>query len=117
MIKGRLGYDDSLDVFGVHGVGGAAGVVILAFLATPGLTGQNGGLLDGNADLLFFQGIATLAVAIYTIVVTLVLLVLVDRLLGLRVSADEEEHGLDLTQHGQRGYIMGEGELIGLLPK
>ena len=117
LIKGKLGYDDSLDVFGVHGVGGAAGVLALGFLATPGLTGQAGGLLDGNADLLFSQAIATAAVAIYTVVVTLALLVLVDRFLGLRVNADEEEHGLDLTQHGQRGYIMGEGELIGLLPK
>jgi Amt family ammonium transporter len=117
LIKGRLGYDDSLDVFGVHGVGGAAGVLALGFLATPSLTGQAGGLVDGNADLLLFQGIASAAVAVYTVVVTLALLVLVDRFLGLRVNADEEEHGLDLTQHGQRGYIMGEGELIGLLPK
>ena len=50
-------------------------------------------------------------------IVTPLLLVLVDRFLGLRVNPDEEELGLDLTQHGQRGYIMGEGELIGLLPK
>jgi Amt family ammonium transporter len=117
LIKGKLGYDDSLDVFGVHGVGGAAGVLALGFFAAPSLTGQAGGLVDGNADLLLFQAIATAAVAIYTVVVTLALLVLVDRFLGLRVSADEEEHGLDLTQHGQRGYIMGEGELIGLVPK
>jgi ammonium transporter, Amt family len=117
LIKGRLGYDDSLDVFGVHGVGGTAGVVALGFLATPGLAGQNSGLLYGNADLLFSQAIATTAVAVYTVVVTLAILALVDRFLGLRVNPEEEEHGLDLTQHGQRGYIMGEGELIGLYPK
>jgi Amt family ammonium transporter len=61
--------------------------------------------------------IATAAVAIYTVVITVLLLLLVDRFMGLRVNPDEEEHGLDLTQHGQRGYIMGEGELIGLIPK
>ena len=113
LIKGKLGYDDSLDVFGVHGIGGLAGVLALGVLATPALTGQAGGLLDGNADLLLAQAIATAAVAVYTVVVTLLLLVVIDRLLGLRVSAEEEELGLDLTQHGQRGYMMGEGELIG----
>ena len=86
-------------------------------MATPGLAGQNSGLLFGNADLLLSQGIASTAVAIYTVVVTLAILAVVDRFLGLRVNPEEEEHGLDLTQHGQRGYIMGEGELIGLYPK
>jgi ammonium transporter, Amt family len=113
LIKGKLGYDDSLDVFGVHGIGGLAGVLALGVLATPALTGQAGGLLDGNADLLLAQAIATAAVVVYTVVVTLLLLVVIDRLLGLRVSAEEEELGLDLTQHGQRGYMTGEGELIG----
>jgi Amt family ammonium transporter len=114
LLKGRLGYDDSLDVFAVHGIAGLAGVLGLGVLAVPALTGQAGGLLDGNADLLLAQAIATAAIAAYTIVVTLGLLVLIDRLIGLRVSAEEEELGLDLTQHGQRGYMMGEGELIGI---
>jgi ammonium transporter, Amt family len=113
LIKGKLGYDDSLDVFGVHGIGGLAGVLALGVLATPALTGQAGGLLAGNADLLLAQVIAAAAVAIYTVAVTLLLLLVIDRFLGLRVSAEEEELGLDLTQHGQRGYMMGEGELIG----
>jgi Amt family ammonium transporter len=116
-IKGRLGYDDSLDVFGVHGVGGLAGVLALGVVAAPALTGTAGGLLDGNVDLLSAQAIATAVVTVYTIGVTFVLLVVIDRLLGLRVSADEEELGLDLTQHGQRGYIMGERELIGVEPR
>jgi Amt family ammonium transporter len=109
LLKGKLGYDDSLDVFGVHGIGGLAGVIGLGFLAAPSLTGGAGGLLSGNANLLFAQATAAIAVGIYTIVVTLALLWLVDRLLGLRVSAEEEDLGLDLTQHGQRGYMMGEG--------
>ena len=61
--------------------------------------------------------IAVAAVAGYTVVMTLILLTLLDRLMGLRVSAEDEELGLDLTQHGQRGYMMGEGELIGIVPK
>ena len=114
LVKGKLGYDDSLDVFGVHGVGALVGVLALGVVATPALTGGAGGLLNGNADLLFAQAIAVAAVAVYTVVVTLAILVLLDRFLGLRVSAEEEDLGLDLTQHGQRGYMMGEGELIGI---
>jgi Amt family ammonium transporter len=114
LLKGRLGYDDSLDVFGVHGIGALAGMLSLAILAAPALTGGEGGLLSGNADLLLAQGIAVLAVTAYTIVVTMAILILLDRVIGLRVSAEEEDLGLDLTQHGQRGYMMGEGELIGI---
>ncbi len=113
MFKGKLGYDDSLDVFGVHGVGALVGLVALGFVATPQLAG-NGGLLAGNANLLFSQAIATLAVTLYTVVVTVAILLLLDRALGLRVNIDDEELGLDLTQHGQRGYMMSEGELIGV---
>ena len=68
----------------------------------------------GNAELLFAQVSATIAVAIYTVVVTTILLLVIDRLIGLRVTAEEEDLGLDLTQHGQRGYMMSEGELIGI---
>jgi ammonium transporter, Amt family len=114
LLKGKLGYDDSLDVFGVHGIGALVGVLALGVVATPALTGGAGGLLNGNADLFFAQAIAVAAVTTYSVVVTLVLLALVDRFLGLRVSAEEEDLGLDLTQHGQRGYMMGEGELIGI---
>jgi ammonium transporter, Amt family len=114
LVKGKLGYDDSLDVFGVHGVGALVGVFALGVLAMPALTGGDGGLFFGNADLLFAQAIAAVAVAVYTVGVTLAILVILDRTLGLRVSAEEEDLGLDLTQHGQRGYIMGEGELIGI---
>ena len=117
LVKGKLGYDDSLDVFGVHGVGAIVGVLSLGVLATPSLTGGAGALLDGNADLLFAQAIALAAVSVYTIVMTLILLTLVNRFMGLRVSAEDEDLGLDLTQHGQRGYMMGEGELIGIVPK
>jgi Amt family ammonium transporter len=113
-LKGKLGYDDSLDVFGVHGIGGLAGALCLGLVATPTLTGGAGGLFSGNADLLLAQAIATVSVAGYTVLATLAVLIALDRTIGLRVSVEEEEIGLDLTQHGQRGYIMGEGELIGI---
>jgi Amt family ammonium transporter len=117
LIKAKLGYDDSLDVFGVHGIGGIAGLLALGILAAPELTGNPGGLVAGNANLLLAQVLAILAVTIYTLGTTLLLLIVVDRLVGLRVSAEEEELGLDLSQHGQRGYMMGEGELIGGEPE
>ncbi len=63
------------------------------------------------------QAIAVAAVTLYTVVATVGILLLLDRTLGLRVGADEEDLGLDLTQHGQRGYIMEEEELIGIAPK
>jgi ammonium transporter, Amt family len=113
-IKGKMGYDDSLDVFGVNGVGALVGTLALGFVAAPALTRGAGGLLNGNANLLFAQVIAVVAVAVYTIVVTVAILTILDRLVGLRVSPEEEDLGLDLTQHGQRGYMMGEGELIGI---
>jgi Amt family ammonium transporter len=116
LIKSKFGYDDSLDVFGVHGIGGIVGVLALGFAAAPELAGNAGGLLAGNANLLLAQVLAIVAVTIYTAVTTWLLLTVVDRSLGLRVSAEEEELGLDLTQHGQRGYMMGEGELIGGMP-
>jgi Amt family ammonium transporter len=108
VIKGRFGYDDSLDVFGVHGVAGIAGVLAVGVMATASLTGGPGGLLEGNADLLLAQAIAALVVTIYTVVVTAIIVLLIDRTVGFRVGADDEDLGLDLTQHGQRGYIMEE---------
>ncbi len=114
LVKGRLRYDDSLDVFAVHGIGGIAGSLAVGVLATSDLTGRTGGLFDGNADLLLAQAIAVAAVTLYTLVATVLILLLIDRTLGFRVSADDEDLGLDLTQHGQRGYIMEEEDLIGL---
>ena len=114
MLKGKLGYDDSLDVFGVHGVGGMFGALGVGVLAVAGISGGNpAGLLAGNPGLLGKQAISVLAAFAYSFIVTFVLLKLVDALVGLRVTTEEEEIGLDLTQHGERGYIMGIGELMG----
>ena len=112
LLKGKFGYDDSLDVFGVHGVGGAFGALAVGVLARAGISGDVSGLLDGNPKQLGYQAISLVAAAAYSFSVTFVILKLVDLVIGLRVTAEEEEIGLDLTQHGERGYIMGVGELM-----
>ena len=111
LLKGSLGYDDSLDVFGVHGVGGAFGALAVGLLAKASVGGADG-LLFGNPGQLGSQAISLAAAGGYSFVVTFAILKVVDLAVGLRVPADEEELGLDLTQHGERGYIMGVGELM-----
>jgi Amt family ammonium transporter len=106
--KRRLGYDDSLDVFGVHGVGGVAGAVAAGLLADPAVDPGVVGLFQGEADLIGAQLLGAAVVAAYTLLVTAGLLLIVDRTLGLRVAPEAEELGLDLAEHGQRGYILGE---------
>jgi Amt family ammonium transporter len=106
-LKQRLKIDDSLDVFPVHGVGGALGTLLAAVFASAGLGVFSGqGLAEGMTIASQFQVqlIGVLASGIYTALVTFILLKLIDRMLGLRVSQDEETEGLDLTQHNERGY-------------
>ncbi len=116
LCKGILGYDDSLDVFGVHGVGGAFGALAVGIFAAAnvGGIGNEGGLLSGNASLLGKQATSLVAAASYSFAVTFCLLKLIDATIGLRVTEEHEEIGLDLSQHGERGYIMGANELGGL---
>ncbi len=104
-LKGRLGVDDALDVWGVHGVGGTWGALATGLFATVAVNsaGANG-LLFGNPDLLWKQGIAVLVSWVYSAVVTWLLLQVVDVTVGLRVAEDEEVLGLDATQHGESAY-------------
>ncbi len=106
MLKGKLGYDDALDAFGIHGVGGALGAVLTGVFAAEVWGGTNG-LIDGNSSLLIENIIGVLAAAAYSIVVTLVLLKVIDATIGLRVSKDMENEGLDTNLHGEEGYHMG----------
>ena len=105
MAKNRLGYDDSLDVVGVHGVGGTWGALATGLLASKAINdaGDNG-LFFGNPGLFGVQVVAVLATWVYAFVVTLVLLKILDWTMGLRVSDEEEEMGLDLSQHSETGY-------------
>ena len=105
MIKPLLGYDDSLDAFGIHGVGGMWGALATGLFATKVVNpAGNDGLFFGNAGLLFTQLIAVIVTAVYALVVTLILLKVIDWTIGLRVSEEDEVMGIDLTQHGESGY-------------
>ena len=107
VVKNKLGYDDSLDAFGVHGVGGMLGVLLVGFWATKAVNpaGANG-LFYGDARQLLLQLIAVVAVAAYSFVLSWALLKLVDKVVGLRVSEDHENIGLDLTQHSESAYTL-----------
>ncbi|WP_187344869.1 ammonium transporter [Cystobacter ferrugineus] len=105
LLKEKLHYDDSLDAWGVHGVGGLLGALLVGVFSQAALNPAGAdGLLQGNPALLGKQALAVLAVGAYTAVVTLVLLKLVDKLVGLRVTEEEERMGLDSTQHGEAAY-------------
>lgn len=101
-LKRKLGYDDSLDVFGVHAVGGIVGAILTGAFAAPALGGF-GTVEDIPAQLwVQFEGVAFTVV--YTAVVTFVILKVIDLVMGLRVSEEEETIGLDLALHNERGY-------------
>jgi Amt family ammonium transporter len=104
-LKHRLGYDDSLDVAGVHGVGGFVGTVLIGLLATATVTGGPRGLLfGGGAGLLGRQALAAVTVAAYSFAVTWVIATVLKRTAGFRVARDEEHGGLDLAVHGETAY-------------
>jgi Amt family ammonium transporter len=98
-------YDDSLDAWGVHGVGGCLGALLVGVFSRK-VFNANGadGLLAGDPSLLGKQAIGLLAAGVHTVVVTLIILFLVERLIGFRVPKDEEQEGLDATQHGEAAY-------------
>jgi Amt family ammonium transporter len=104
-MKTRLGYDDSLDAFGVHGVGGTIGTLATGLFAQK-LINPSGtdGLFFGNAHALVNQVIGVAVAALYSFVVTIILLKLLEWTMGARVSAEDEVEGLDLSQHGESGY-------------
>jgi Amt family ammonium transporter len=101
--KFSLGYDDSLDVVGIHGVGGTWGALATGLFASAAVGGTDG-LFFGNPGQLWIQFVSVAATAIYSFVVTFILLKVVDALFGLRASQEDEIAGLDLSQHGERGY-------------
>jgi Amt family ammonium transporter len=107
-LKTRLGYDDSLDVVGVHGVGGTWGAIATGLFATTAVNPAGAdGLLYGNPAQLWKQGVAILAAWGLAFVVTWIVLKGLDATMGLRVSEEEEVEGLDLTQHSETAYSLG----------
>lgn len=105
VIKAKLGYDDSLDAFGVHGVGGMVGALLTGFWATTAVNGAGfDGLFHGNPMQAVIQLAALAGSAAYSFVLSWALLKLIDKFIGLRVDADQENIGLDLTQHSESAY-------------
>jgi len=103
--KSRLGYDDALDVVGIHGVGGIWGALATGLFASKAINAAGAdGLLYGNPGQLGIQAVAVLVSVVFAFAGTFVILKLVDGLMGLGVSEEEERMGLDLSQHDERSY-------------
>ncbi|MCG6552800.1 MAG: ammonium transporter [Candidatus Magnetominusculus sp. LBB02] len=106
-LKPKFGYDDSLDAFGVHGVGGSMGTIFVGLLASKAINAQGAdGLFYGNAKQLLIQLGAVATVAAFSFVMTLVIFKAISLFTTIRVSNEEEVEGLDTTQHGESGYYM-----------
>jgi len=106
-LKNKLGYDDSLDAVGVHGVGGTWGAIATGLFASKLINSAgNDGLFFGNASLVGIQAISIAAAWVYSFVVTLILLKVLDWTIGIRVTEEDESDGLDLSQHGESGYTL-----------
>jgi ammonium transporter, Amt family len=103
--KDRLGYDDSLDVVGIHGVGGVWGTLATGLFASKLINESgNDGLFFGNTSQFGIQLVGVLATAAYSLIITLVILYVVKAVMGLRVSQEEEDAGVDTSAHGEVGY-------------
>ena len=112
-LKSKLKYDDSLDAFGVHGVGGITGALLTGVFATRFVTNPKQasgedrllGAIDGNWGQMIPQAVSVLSAITIAVVGTVVILKILDATMGLRVDQDDEVQGLDITQHGEEGYI------------
>lgn len=103
-VKPKLGYDDTLDAFGVHGIGGIVGAILTGLLATPVIQSAYKGAFYGDPHQLLVQFIAVLSTVIYSGVGTFILFVIVNKLVGLRANDKQEAMGLDESMHGETAY-------------
>jgi Amt family ammonium transporter len=101
-LKTKLGYDDSLDAFGVHGVGGFVGAILTGVFASSAIYGGDGGLLEGNAGQVWTQFVGTIATIAWSGVASFIILKVLDLTIGLRVSDEIERGGLDIGLHGEK---------------
>ncbi len=106
-LKRALGYDDSLDVFGIHAVGGIVGAILTGVFCAESLGGAGfGGDITSIGGQVMVQSLGVFATVVYTGVVSAIILKVLDGVMGLRVTEDEENEGLDLALHNERGYII-----------
>jgi Amt family ammonium transporter len=103
-LKPMLGYDDTLDAFGIHGIGGTIGAILTGIFADPAINEAGKGLLYGNAGQLWTQIIAVAVTLVYSGVMTFVIFMIIKAIVGIRVGTEEEVVGLDESQHGERAY-------------
>jgi len=107
VIKGKLGYDDSLDAFGVHGVGGTVGTIATGIFAQKAINAAGSdGLLFGNAHQLLVQGLMLIVTVAFAAIMTFIIFKIVDALIGMRVEEKNEIVGLDLTQQSEAAYTV-----------
>jgi Amt family ammonium transporter len=104
VLKHKLGYDDALDVFGIHGVAGILGAILTGVFADPSINEAGKGLLYGNPGQVLIQALAVVITIIYDAIATFVILMVAKALTGLRVSPEEEIAGLDSSQHREKAY-------------
>lgn len=103
-VKPRLGYDDSLDALGIHGVGGILGAILTGIFADPSINEIGKGLLFGNPKQMLVQIIAVVVTLIYSAVMTLIIFFVIKAIIGIRVGEEHEITGLDESQHGEKAY-------------
>ncbi|MYB53614.1 MAG: ammonium transporter [Acidobacteriia bacterium] len=103
VVKAKFGYDDSLDAFGVHGVGGTVGALLTGVFARMAIGGADG-LVEGNAGQFVNNALGSALTWVFSGVATFVILKIVDAIIGVRVSAGDESIGLDISQHGEEAY-------------
>jgi Amt family ammonium transporter len=115
--KYRLGYDDSLDVVGVHGIGGVIGMLGIGLLATTSVNaaGQDGLLAGGGLTLLGKQALAVVATAAFAFTMTLLVAWVIDKAMGFRADPEDEMRGLDVSQHAESAYEFGASSGVGML--
>ncbi|MHB8139449.1 MAG: ammonium transporter [Smithellaceae bacterium] len=107
IIKGKLGYDDSLDAFGVHGVGGTVGTVLTGIFAQKAINAAGAdGLLFGNIHQFLVQGLMIVVTVVFAVVMTFIIFKIVDAIIGMRVEEKNEIVGLDLTQQSEAAYTV-----------
>jgi len=107
LMKSRFGYDDSLDVVGIHGLGGTWGALATGFFASKGINpdGANG-LFFGNPGQLWIQSVSVIATMVFTFIMTLIILKFIDLVIGLRITEEEEVRGMDISLHDEAGYTL-----------
>lgn len=103
-LKPKLGYDDTLDAFGIHGIGGTIGAILTGVFADPSINDAGKGLLYGNPGQLWTQLVAIGVTLFYSGIMTFIIFMFIKAVVGLRVEAEDEVMGLDESQHGERAY-------------